>query len=47
MCLTVFNGDFPYHIDSVWTSNRKAVKRQNKLNSDKSKNWREEQWISK
>ena len=57
MCYTIYNGDFPYYIESTWTSQRKAINRQNELNSDKRKKWREdhnygifsieEQWISK
>lgn len=57
ICYTIFNGDFSYHIDSVWMSNKKAINRKNELNTDKLKKWREdynygifsieEQWISK
>lgn len=35
-------GDGSYHIDSVWTSNRKANKRAKELNSDNKKEWRED-----
>lgn len=31
-----------YHIDSVWTSSRKADKRAKELNSDNKKEWRED-----
>lgn len=34
--------DFRYHIDSVWTSERKAYKRCDELNSEKKAEWREE-----
>lgn len=33
--------DFKYHIDSVWTSERKAEKRCNELNSDAMTKWRD------
>lgn len=42
MCYTVCNGDFPYHIDSVWTSEKKANKRMYILNSVENEGWREE-----
>lgn len=34
--------DFRYYIDSVWTSERKAQKRRDELNSDNKAAWREE-----
>ncbi len=34
--------DFRYHIDSVWTSEKKAQKRCDDLNSDEKAKWREE-----
>lgn len=39
---TALGNDFRYHIDSVWTSFKKAKKRCNKLNSDDLKEWRED-----
>lgn len=36
------NGDEHFHIDSVWTSERKAKKRRNKLNSEDYKEFRED-----
>lgn len=42
MCYTIYNGDFPYYIDSVWTSERKAIKRMNVLNSIEKDGWRED-----
>ena len=37
------DGDSYYRIDSVWTSNRKAVKRKNELN-EKGLEWLLENW---
>lgn len=34
--------DFRYHIDSVWTSKKKADKRCSELNSEEKSPWREE-----
>lgn len=34
--------DFRYHIDSAWTSKKKAQKRCNELNSEEKSKWREE-----
>lgn len=34
--------DFRYNIDSVWTSERKAKKRRDELNSEEKSGWREE-----
>ena len=31
--------DFKYHIDSVWTSEKKATKRCDELNSEKKPKW--------
>ena len=42
-CLEEVNGDEPYHIDSVWTSKRKAQKRCQELNNDTT--WQE--WMLK
>ena len=39
-CSKEANSDEPYHIDSVWTSKRKAEKRCQELNDDAE--WREE-----
>lgn len=36
------NGDEHYHIDSVWTSERKAKKRCSELNSEENKEFRED-----
>lgn len=41
-CLLEINGDERYHIDSVWTSERKAEKRKNELNSSEKKEFRED-----
>ena len=42
ICVNIMNGDFSYHIDSVWTSARKAQKRCDELNSEGKAKWREE-----
>lgn len=41
MCTCICNGDFLYHIDSVWSSKKKANKRCNELNSEERSVWRE------
>ena len=41
MCHTIYNGDFPYYIDSVWMSEKKANKRQDELNCSEKEKWRE------
>ena len=55
--LLLSNGDERYHIDSVWTSERKANKRCEELNAEEKAEWREDygfglfsveqQWIHK
>lgn len=38
----MFGAEERFHIDSVWTSKRKANKKCSELNSDKRKEWRED-----
>lgn len=38
----MFGAEERFHIDSVWTSERKANKRCSELNSDKQREWRED-----
>ena len=42
ICYMIGGEDGVYHIDSVWTSARKADKRVDELNSDAKKEWRED-----
>lgn len=42
ICSTIHNGDLQYYIDSTWTSEKKANKRMNVLNSVGKEGWREE-----
>lgn len=41
ICYMVGGGDGTYHIDSAWTSEKKAESRVAELNSDSMKEWRE------
>ena len=41
ICYKTGGGDGTYYIDSVWTSDKKAQKRAEKLNSDSKKEWRD------
>ena len=38
----MFGSDENYHVDSVWTSRRKAHKRKKHINSDEKAEWRED-----
>ena len=42
ICSAIYNGEFQYYIDSMWTSKQKADKRMNALNSVEKEGWREE-----
>lgn len=41
ICYMIDAGEGSYHIDSVWTSSRKAERRSKELNSDDKEEWRE------
>lgn len=42
ICYTINNADENYHIDSAWTSCKKAEKRAKELNLYDKKEWRED-----